>query len=130
MSSDGEASYYTQVLYVGDANQGVSGLSVELGDSTGTEDLNVLVEFSHDRLNWNSISTAAIDAAAAGYNVGTIHDIGGSNLVEFDGALYMRLHFDGQTGNPAATVDWNLYLPKNTGAPLRGIGFVENRKTS
>lgn len=130
MTAGAEDSYYTQALYIGDSNQSIGGLMVEVGDSTGTEDINIFVEYSQDLLTWNPISTAAKDLQGAGTDFYTINDIGGSTLDEFTSAVYVRLHFDGQTGNPALVVDWSLYLPKNTGAPLRGIAAARDRRTS
>lgn len=130
MSGAAEGSYYTQAIYVGDSNQGAGVLQVEIGDSTGTEDINVILETSHNRLSWSAYGTAVIDAATAGTTTASFDVISATEVAAFNGAIYVRFHFDGQTGNPAGVVDWSAYMPKNSGAPNAGVGAVANRRTS
>ncbi len=130
MTADGDsiASHYTQALYIGDSNQGTAVLQLDIPDSTGTEDINVFVEFSQDRLSWTSISTAVIDAATNGTTYDTLSTVGGTALIEYSGSTWMRLHYDGQTGNPELVLNWSAYLPKSTGAPPRGVPNVADRR--
>lgn len=122
-------STYTQAMAIGDANQSIGVVKLRLPDVSGTEDVNVFVEFSNDLQNWTSISTAVYDALSTTAIYDSLDTVGGAALLEYKGSTWMRLHFDGQTGNPTNTLYWDVFLPKNTAAPLSGAANTVNRRS-
>lgn len=122
-------STYTQAMHIGDANQGIGTVTLSLPDVTGTEDVNVFVEFSQDLLTWTSISAAVKDQLSTTAAFDSVHVVAGTTLIEFKGSVWMRLHFDGQTGNPTNTLTWSVFLPKNSGAPSQGLANAVNRRS-
>lgn len=129
MTTDSTGSHYTQAMSIADANSGSGAVQLRLPNVTGTEDVNVFVEFSYDLLNWSAISTAVTDGLSTTVVYDSLHSVGGADLFEFESSVWMRLHFDGQSGNPSNTLYWNVYLPKNTGAPTSGVGSAVNRRS-
>src|SRR5690606_16601407 len=111
--------HYTQAFYIGDANQNTASVSLVCSDVTGTEDVDVFLELSQDRLNWITISTALKDQLQTTLVYDTLNIIGGVNLQQYKNSVWARLKFDGQANNPSTTVSWSAFLPKNTGAPSR-----------
>ncbi len=131
MTADGDsiASHYSQALYIGDSNQSVALIQFSVPDVTGTEDLNVFAEFSQNRKDWSSVSAAIHDQLTAGVTYDTLHIINTTSIIELQGSVYLRIHVDGQTGNPSNTITWDAYLKKNQGAPARTVATVLNRRT-
>ncbi len=123
---DSIASHYTQPFFIGNSNQGIGIVTVTVPDSTGTEDINLFVEYSNDLTNWKSISTAVKDQMTAGVTYDTLSTVGGTALIEFKSSIWARLHFDGQASNPGNILTWEAYMPKNTGAPTSNSTFVQN----
>ncbi|MEP0004576.1 MAG: hypothetical protein ABJ387_03520 [Balneola sp.] len=131
MTADGDsiASHYSQAVYIGDSNQSIGVIQFAVPDVTGTEDINVFIEVSDNRKDWISISTAVKDQLTAGTTLDSLHVVGGVTLLEFKGSVWLRIHIDGQTSNPSNTITWDVYLPKNSGAPPQSVATVENRRT-
>lgn len=125
MSPDSLDSYHTQALLVGNANQGAAILQGIAADSTGTEDINIFAEFSQDLKSWHQLTPAVVDSQSITVTYTSLHTAAGDTL---DGSLWLRLHFDGQTGNSPTTVRWDVFLPKNTGAPELGAAVIRDRR--
>ena len=124
--ADSTGSIYTQGFFIGNSNQGDGIVSVTIGDSTGTEDVNLFVQYSNDLTNWKNISTAVSDAMGAGVTYDTLNVVGGTTLIEFKSSIWARLHFDGQSGNPSGVLTYEVFMPKNTGAPPSNSTFVQD----
>jgi len=122
-------STYTQAMFLADASANYAFIAASLPDVTGTEDVNVLVEFSNDLLNWTAGGTTVIDQLTTTARYDTLNSVAGTEFTYWKGSVWFRLVFDGQTGNPTNTASWNVILPKNAGAPLKGAANAVNRRT-
>lgn len=129
MSNDTTGNHYTQALFIGDANQATGMLQAVCSNVPGTENVNVFLQLSNDRLNWIEIPTAIRTGLSTTVIYDTLNIINGVNRVEYKNSVWMRLKFDGQTGNPSTTITWSAYLPKNPGAPPTGVAAVNNRRS-
>jgi len=125
MSADSVGTYFTQALFIGDANQGTAVLRAVCSNVTGTEDVTVYAQFSMDRKNWD-------DAGAIKTSLGTsfayTDSVGKAQSTWYKGDLWVRFRIVGNTGNAPTTVSWDLFVPKTTGAPPRGDGITKNSK--
>ena len=94
----------------------------------GTEDVDVYIEGSVDRKNWDVVSTAIKTNVSTTVGVDTLNVVQGSTPIPLTTAVWVRLRFVGQTGNTKTTVHWSTMGIKNTGAPALGALGVANRK--
>ena len=129
ISVDTTASTYTQAMLLAEANQGLSFIRASMPDVTGSEDVNVLIEFSNNLSDWTAGATTVIDALDATAVFDSLNFINSTEFLHWKGSIWFRLVFDGQTGNPSNTVTFDAVLPKNTGAPKLGPGKVSNRRS-
>lgn len=125
---DTTGNHYTQAMFIGDLNQNTGMFQGICSNVPGTESVNVLLQVSNDRLNWVEIASPLRSALATTAVYDTVNVIQGVNRIEYRNSVWMRLKFDGQTGNPRTTISWSVYLPKNTAAPPRGVGAVANKR--
>lgn len=115
MTPDSTTNWYTKSMYVGDCNWGHAFIACKPGDGTsaGTNDVNVFVEHASflgasevwypgiivsgqvlDQLTGTTLQSDTLDNNGNGGQTETaIHD----RL--YNAMSYMRLYFDGQTGN-------------------------------
>ena len=105
-------------MRISDLNSGHCYIGAICSDVTGTEDVNVLVEYSFDRTNalataLNSGAIDDMDALGTTMKIDTVDVIGGANCGYYKAALWMRLKFDEQTNNPATVISWWLTFKKN-----------------
>jgi len=124
LASDSVGNHYTEAFYIGDSNQNTAYTSLVCSNVAGTEDVNVYLECSQDRLNWVTISGVLKDQLTTTQVYDTLNVIMGVNRLEYKSSVWARLKFDGQTNNPSTTVTWSAYLPKNTGAPSKNVAQV------
>ena len=129
VSVDTTASTYTQAMLLADANQGLSFIRASMPDVAGTEDVNVLIEFSNDLLNWTAGATTVIDQLSTTAVFDSLSTINSAEFLHWKGSVWFRLVFDGQTGNPSNTVTFDAVLPKNSGAPAVKVGNAVNRRS-
>lgn len=85
------------------------------GDMTGTEDVNVTVEFCYEKIPNDS----AFVAAGGGGSLDQVQTTAKNTYAypPYPGALWARVKNDGQTGNPTNTwIRWGLYGKKIPGS--------------
>lgn len=129
MSADTTGTWYTQDMYIGDMNESAAYIRAVASDVTGTEDVNVTVEFSNDRLTWDTVGDV-IDNLNTSVVYDTLSTVAGTALAQYKANRWMRIKFVGQTGNPSTTLTWYAFLQKNAGASDSRVGRVANRRTS
>ena len=135
MASDSTGNFYTQPVYIGDANLYSAFLGAYTNDETG-DDVNVLVEYSFDRYVWK-LSTQASGVVLDSLNGGTvqadtINIVAGAADGLFHAAVWVRFKFDGQATNPDETdVTWWAHFTKTYASkPLSRTRRVRDRVTS
>jgi len=113
-SGSGDA-YYTQGMYTGGSNV-ANGLLYAICSEVGTEDVNVLTEYSFDGETWITGETMAnLDALGTTAVVDTVGVEAGTVSALFDVAPYTRLKFVAGQAINATTVTWALMLKKDAG---------------
>lgn len=127
--ADSVGNHYTKALFIGNSNRDYGALTLHIPDVPGTEKISVYADFSNDLTTWKSIGTAVITDAGNGISLDSLHVVDADTLFEFQSLLWLRLHFDGETGNPANVITWDVFMPKPKGAPASNTAFVENSKS-
>ena len=96
-------------------------------DSTGTEDVNVYVQFSNSD-SANRFFSLATDPDLDALSTSVVWDTVGIALGKrCYGTKYMRLKFDGQTGNPNGTaIHWYIFFLKPDRPSVQYRGAVGN----
>ncbi len=126
MFADGEKTdnVYSQALWIADANLEYGQISAWCSDGTGTEDVDIYVEYSADPSaadsSFSGSATAYLDQVQTTAKWDTL-GIDPATLKQdrMRGALWVRIKADGQTGNPANTIlHYSLFFHKKTNAPL------------
>jgi len=91
----------------------------------GTEDVNGFIQFSNTTTgaDFQHLTTDAdLDQIQTTVKFDTV---GISETIKCNGARYMRLYFDGQTGNPdGASLNWYIFFTKPEKAWNKSIGSV------
>lgn len=129
MTADTTGTWYTQDMYIADMNESAAYIRAVASNVAGTEDVNVTVEFSNDRITWDTVGDV-IDNLSTTVKYDTLSTVAGVALAQFKTNRWMRIKFVGQTGNPATTISWYAFLQKNEGASTTGVGRVANRRTA
>lgn len=135
MSDDTTGSHYTQAFLIGNANA-VDGMLQAACSEAGTEDVNVFVEYSHDRTTWTAGTTDGdLDALGTTTVNDTLGIAAGVDQILYHNLIWARLHFDGQTGNGDTTVTWSVSLRKNDivqerGRPVKVTAVANKSKLS
>jgi hypothetical protein len=115
-------SAVTRAMYVGEVRRADSlYFRAVNANVVGTEDVDVFVEFSADRANWQRSATAVLTQVST-----TLMQSAKVPPTAGRGQLWMRLRFDGQTGNPSTTLRWQVYVPKAFASPARAPVLVAN----
>ena len=110
-----EANHYTKAMPIIDLTGDDGFVWAICSDVTGTEDVNVLIQYSPDRTNWIATSLGSgviIDALSTTLVGDTLSITGAAYDKYYKGARYMRLNADGQSSNPATVVSWFIVLRK------------------
>lgn len=124
-------NHYTQAMYIGDCNY-YDAFFAGWTDAVANDDVNIYVQYSMDRETWK-LSTAnsgqIIDDLHDGtVQADTINVYGGTRDVLYNSARWMRLYFDGQSGNTTAVdVTWMVHLTKTVQGKSYTGGRVRNR---
>ena len=110
-----EDSHYTQAMYIGDMNL-TNMFLIAWTNATGGDDVNVFVQYSYDRTTW-VLSSIASGQLMDDLNGGTVQadtiNVINTNDQVFHAGVWMRLYFDGQTGNTTpVTVTWSVHGTK------------------
>lgn len=130
-AAGGTDNAYTQAFFIGDCNKEYGGISCYATNVAGTEDVNGIIEYSLEKDGANASfggaeTYADLDAIATT----VVQDTLGINAGEddmFKHALWARIKFDGQTGNPNSLVmNWQVFLHKKVGAPKRGVAGAKS----
>lgn len=118
---------YTQWMNISGMNHDASYIWAVCSNVAGTEDVNVLVEYSMDRTNavattLNSGALDDMDQLSTTTKYDTISTIGGAACPVYKAKpKWFRVKFDGQSGNGATTISWWCVFRKDTPyhSPLR-----------
>lgn len=107
-----EDSHYTQAMLIAEANNADAGFTSVASGGTAAGDVDISLEVSNDKENWNTVSTVLATHDATG----TVHaTLGGTNYEDFHAYKWMRFVADGQTSNDYTTIEWSANLTKNEG---------------
>jgi len=130
-AADCVGTHYTQAMFIGDVNDSpCMWRMVAYNSATGTEDIDVFVEYSFNLADWflGSVSSGKIkDALSTTQAADTLNILVGVEDGMYNVAPWMRLKCVGQTGNPIGTyVSYWLSFRKPVGLP-RKVGAVTNK---
>jgi len=123
-AADSTGNFYTKAFEIANSNQDGTEIQVWCKNVAGTEDVNVFIQYSNDNASASFVPADTIDQVqtTVKFNiVGGVRDSTGalvqsSVINRFHNMRYMRLVFDGQSGNPAATIlYWRITMRKNDG---------------
>jgi hypothetical protein len=115
-SGSTDNSFYTQAMRIADCNLGNAYIGAVCSALTGTEDVNVKIEYSLDRTNWldSSVNNGVIiDNVTTNMKIDTLNVYRGVYCTYYPAALWMRVEIDEQPSNPACVVSWYVILPKS-----------------
>lgn len=118
-STDSTGNFYTRAMDVGEANDAVGSIRADASDVTGTEDINIAIEYSNAPTA--EYTTSSIDILDQVTTTAKVDSLGDDP--QFFQHRWVRLKADGQAGNPAATtLSWWLFVKKRAGAPAKCAG--------
>lgn len=127
-------SHYTQAMYIGDMNL-YNIFCAAWTNTTVADDVNLLIEYSIDRTTWVSATIGSgklfDDLNGGTVQADTLNVIDGAADGLYHAMIWMRLVFDGQTGNTTpVTVTWTVHGTKNQQGKMISKGNrVRNRIT-
>jgi hypothetical protein len=105
MSSDATGNFYSEALWVGDANTSDGWIYITQTNETGTEDVDFTLQTSLDASTW---TTSSADDELTQVGTTAVNDtlgvIDGTDDVNFHRKPWLRIKGDGQTGNPGSVV--------------------------
>jgi len=121
VATDSIGDFYTKAMWIPEYNNSNCFFDLKCYNSaTGTEDMNVYVEYSYDRTTWfvgAANSGEIYDQLTTTRVSDTLNVIVGSIDTFYRCAPWMRLHFDLQAGNPIGTyANWKLVFRKSADA--------------
>ena len=112
--TDQTGNYYSKGLFIGDLNDQDGYIQVKLSDESGTEDVNVFLEYSFDGVTWTAGTTDSnLDQVGATVVNDTLGIANGVDQILFHNSNLLRVKLDGQTGNPATTFTVYVTLKKD-----------------
>lgn len=123
-ASNLEDNWYTQAMPILDLQGDAGFVWAVCSDVTGTEDVNILIQYSPDRTNWTTSSLNSgviIDQVQTTMKGDTLSTYTGVRDTYFPGARWMRLNADGQASNVATTVSWYIVLKKTEAFEFKGF---------
>lgn len=124
-SGSGDA-YYTQAMYIGGQNT-TDAKGRFICSEAGTEDVNVLTEYSFDGETFFDGETCAdLDALGTTAVIDTIGTEAGAVSLNFDVAPWMRFKFVAGQAINSTTVSWALSLKKQAGLELLALGKAKD----
>ena len=124
-----ETATYTQAMLLAEANRDTAFIRAYFANLEGSEDVDVTIEFSNDLKKWTAGSATLITALGSSAVYDTLNVVEGAEYAQYHGSVWFRLVFSGQTSNPTNIATFDLFLPKNYGAPPLGAGQVANRRS-
>jgi len=108
-----------------DFTNGLGHIQIWATDITGTEDYNGYIEFSNSTTGTTFQSLATDGDLDQMTTTVKLDTVGYANGIKTHGAKYMRLKFDGQTGNPhSLVINWYIYLVKPVSVVGKRIAHV------
>ena len=123
------AAYYTQAMAIGGMTDAY-GYAYFICSEAGTEDVNVFVEYSNDKLTWVAGTTDSdLDAVGTTAVEDTIGIVQGAMSYKYKSWLYMRLKFVAGQAINSTTVTWTIGFNKNSGVDRTNLARVSNRDT-
>jgi hypothetical protein len=110
--SDSTGNYYSESLYIGDANTSDGSIYISQLNVAGTEDVDYTLQTSHDgSSNWTTAADELTQVGTTAIN-DTLGIIDGANDWNFHNKPWLRIKADGQAGNPQTTVTIYVTLVK------------------
>ena len=114
MTDDTVGNFYTQACFLHELNHNNAFIYAVCSEA-GTEDVNVTAEYSMDRTTWLAgTAIDGLDQLGTTSLVDTINVVTGAQQNAYYVGRWIRLKFDGQTGNGDTTVSWWMVFRKNT----------------
>ncbi len=132
-SDDSIGIDYTQAFYIAPLTTSNAMWSAVMSNAAGgTEDCNVVLEYSFDLTTWFAASLASgmiKEQLTTTRIVDTLNVQTGSSDPYYKAAIWARLKNDYQAGNPIGTVlSWDVVFRKASGSENIKFGRVENSK--
>ena len=117
VSTDTTGNFYTRAMLISDCRYYDAHIVAYTSDIAGeTEDVDVFVQYSMDRTNWflsQNASGKVIDQLTYGtLQADTVNVVADAQDRVYKSMPYMRVKFDGQTGNPHCIIYWFVTLTK------------------
>lgn len=124
--TDSIGNFYTRAFQIGDSNVIDGMMTLSIANVTGTEDVNVTLQYSKDKTTGNftdGLSDSDLDQVQTTVIDDTVGTADGVVDKKFHGNLLCRIKADGQTSNPELTVlKYWVFLRKNDGASKKNLG--------
>jgi len=131
-TGDGTGTFYTQAMNITDCRSNWA-LAVAWTNAESGDDVNMYVEYSMDRETWidglvssgqifDDLNGGTVQADTMDTTIGDVDELAKC-------AIWMRLVFIGQSGNPVTTeTDWYaIYTKTEKGSPRRKSERIRNR---
>lgn len=113
--SDSTGTFYTQAFAIEELNGEVGGIQAYCSDTTGTEDVNVALQYSNTMDIWLTSTVDILDQVVTTTKIDSV----GEDQAFFK-ARYARISFIGQSGNPKGTdCYWFVFVNKKARAPKK-----------
>ena len=115
--TDSEGNYYSEPINLGGWNVSDGYIQITHANITGTEDVDVTYQYSYTKSNFGTWTAGTADANVTQLTGGTAANdtlgiAGGTDQILFHNSLWMRVKYDGQTGNPQVTLTTYIWLNK------------------
>lgn len=106
--SDSTGNYYSEPINLAGLNVSDGYIQVLHTNVTGTEDIDVTLQYSFTKSNFGTWTTGTADANLTQLTGGTaVYDTlgiaDGADQILFHSSVWLRVKYDGQSGNPSAT---------------------------
>jgi hypothetical protein len=123
-------TYHTQAFQIAALSAG-NAYGYFVCSEVGTEDVNVFVEYSLDRVNWTAGTTnSALDALGTTAVEDTLNIIAGAAETKYKTFIWMRLKFVAGAAIGATTVTFSVSFEKPASAAHKKCANVADRLTS
>lgn len=126
---DTTAATYTQGMLLAEANRDTAFIRAYFNALKTNENVDVTIQFSNNLKKWTNGTATLITGLGSTAVYDTLNVVMGTEYAQYHGSVWFRLVFTGKGSNPTNIVTFDLFLPKNYGAPPLGAGQVANRRS-
>jgi hypothetical protein len=122
-------NYYTQAMLVSPFSA-ANAYGYFVCSEVGTEDVNVFVEYSNDRLTWYAGTTnSSLDAVGTTAKTDTLNIVAGAHDMIYHTFVWVRLKFTAGQAINSTTITWSVGFDKPSGIQNKKPAAVMNRDT-